>query len=127
MKKRSALIIVTTLLFLASGCSFDSEREALTQKANELKQKAQDTLQQLKEDAALQKKLMESANVGQEKVHQFLTSVMEEPIVQQAIDQLGYDAVINIISEQVSENGGSLSEASLNKIKEELAKRVQAQ
>ncbi|ASS75004.1 hypothetical protein CIG75_08390 [Tumebacillus algifaecis] len=123
MKKKWALTALAAIL-LFSGCSISVDQDTLTEKANELKQQAQDTLKQLKEDTQLTQKLMDAAHVGQTEINRFLGEVMKNPTTQQAINELGYDVVIGIIQQQVIANNGVLDGAVLTLIQEELERRI---
>lgn len=122
--KKQLILAALAAAFVTAGCSVNVDQDALTQKANELKQQAQDTLNQLQQDAQLTDKLMEAANLGQTEVNQFLSELMQDPTTQQAVDQLGYDVVIGIIQQQVMENNGVIEGAVLNMIQQELENRM---
>jgi protein involved in sex pheromone biosynthesis len=126
MKKKMILTALAVALFSA-GCSLSVDKETLTDKANELKQQAEDTLNKLKEDAAFQQKLMATANASQEQVTQFLADLMQSPTTKQAIEQLGYNVVQNVIQQQLMENNGIIEGALLNMIQQELERRMQNQ
>ncbi|ARU63220.1 hypothetical protein CBW65_21240 [Tumebacillus avium] len=122
--KKQLFLAALAAAFVAAGCSVTIDQDALTQKANELKQQAQDTLNQFQQDAQLTEKLMQVANVGQTEVNQFLSDLMQDPSTQQAVDQLGYDVVIGIIQQQVMANNGVIEGAVLNMIQQELENRM---
>ncbi|TCP59606.1 hypothetical protein EV586_101835 [Tumebacillus sp. BK434] len=121
---KQVFLIALTAAFVAAGCSVNVDQDALTQKANELKQQAQETLNQLQQDSQLTQKLMDAAHVGQTEVNSFLSDLMQDPTTQQAIDQLGYDVVIGIIQQQVMENNGVIEGSVLNMIRQELENRM---
>lgn len=128
MKAKAFVASMLLVSVLMTGCSIGGTEvvspDQLKEKADQLKQTAQAKLDELKNDPELQNKLMSVAGVSQEQVDQWLTTLVKDPVIAKANEQLGEDVVQQVIEEMVANNRGVMDAAAIVLIQKELEKRM---
>ena len=131
MKTSLAAVLLVAVLTTTTGCSVGGQevisqenKDKLTQKANELTQQATDAVNALKENQDLKQFLVNKAKQGGVQVDQWMTDLMKDPVIQQAVQQLGKDVVMQVIQQAVIDNNGVLDAFLITVITNELQKRM---
>jgi hypothetical protein len=127
VKKSLAILLSLTVLITTAGCSIGGQDVISQESKDKLIQKATDAVNKLKENQDLQQFLLNQTGATSAKVEQWKNDLMQEQIVQQALEQLGQDVVRQVIQQAVVDNNGDLNDILITVITNELKKRMQGQ